>query len=295
VLLLSGSTSFIAGILGRCGFNSSYICALDLDSKPSEHLLGRGTWYPFWHIDYGGVTSGTWWFGANIKDWTQPQPTRSALQVGHVLSDTVGGKPCPGPVEPETTMDEVTYLLDSRVLDAGGLFPVKAVRTLVACPSVYSQLRWVAWCLFTHELGRCFDLGKSSLQPFPDKPISNVKIPSLPFLLSPLVRIALAVGNECARLLPQSPKELSVPIPENLTKEDSVMAAPLVTEESTCGCENEEAFDPEAEFGREKAAKNDDAGISTGLWDARVWSLWKHDTLLSARISAFEAEFGQGP
>jgi hypothetical protein len=204
VLLLSGSTSFIAGILGRCGFNSSYICALDLDSKPSEHLLGQGTWCPFRHIDYGGVTSGTWWFGANIKDWTQPQPTRSALRVGHVLSDTVGGKPCPGPVEPETTMDEVTYLSDSRVLDAGGLFPVKAVRTLVACPSVYSQSRWVARCLFTHELGRCFDLGESCLQPFPDKPISNVKISSLPFLLSPPVRIALAVGNECARLLPQS-------------------------------------------------------------------------------------------
>jgi len=74
-----------------------------------------------------------------------------------------------------------------------------------------------------------------------------------------------------------------------------MMAAPLFTVESTCGCENEEAFDPEAEFGREKAAKNDDAGISTGLCDARVWSLWQHDTSLSARISSFEAEFGQGP
>jgi hypothetical protein len=113
--------------------------------------------------------------------------------------------------------------------------------------------------------------------------------------LSPSVRIALAVGNECTRLLPQSPKELSAPIPENLTKEDSVMAAPLFTVESTCGCENEEAFDPEAEFGREKAAKNNDAGISTGLWDVRVWPLRQHDTSLSARISSFEAEFGQGP
>jgi len=129
--LISGSEEFVFQTIQALPPAQKFICSLDLDYHPSERLQHSGQWFPMRHIHHGGgVTCGTWWFGTNDKQITSPDPKRSALRLGHVLSDIKGGIPTIPPTNPDAYFDAVTCVSATRSLHVCGLLPGLARRNL---------------------------------------------------------------------------------------------------------------------------------------------------------------------
>jgi len=186
--LISGSENFAFQVIESLPPTRQFVCSLDIDQQPSERLQRLGSWFSLRHVDHGGggVTSGIWWFGTNDQEVTTPDINRSALCLGHVLSDIKGGVPIDPPNNHEKFFDTMTYANNTRSLHVGSLLPVKAVRSKVVCIGIFSPTRWVERVLTVHELARCFDVGEISLQVFDDRPIRLVPLATLPFCLLPL-------------------------------------------------------------------------------------------------------------
>ncbi len=62
------------------------------------------------------------------------------------------------------------------LLHPGSILPIKDVRSLVLCSSVYSPTGWVSRRLTVSELGRSCDLQDSIIKGFPDQPLPEVPL-----------------------------------------------------------------------------------------------------------------------
>jgi hypothetical protein len=139
---ISGTTEFVVRVLSGMKMGSKFACALDLDSRPTEVLLAAGTWAMLSHRDLGGVTTGVWWIGSNFLRVEHCSKSPSFLRVGHVLTDTKGGRPAPPPPDAESLFDSVSYT-NGRCLHPGSLLPIKAIRSQTVCPGIFSPMRWI--------------------------------------------------------------------------------------------------------------------------------------------------------
>ncbi len=128
-------------------------------------------------------------------------------------------------------------------------------------------------------------MGENVLQQFDDALIIKVKLANSPFLVATPGRVILAASSSLTQTAPKKLKE------ENHLNGEGM--GPSIDPQDRYPEENSD-FPGEA-FGREKAAKNDDADVSTNLWDRQVWCLWHHDPELVDRISAFENKRGRPP
>jgi len=313
--MISGSERFVFQVLTALPAFKKFICSLDLDQRPTARLSSCGYWFSARHSDHGGVTSGIWWFGTNDSSVTPPPTTRSALRLGHVLSDIKGGTPVSPPSDHEAYFDSVTYVSGTRSLHAGGLLPIKAPHSKIICMGVFSPTKWVERVLTVHELARCLDLGESSLQAFEDKPIHAVRLKTLPFLMAAPRRLLAAIAKpwltsnqeeEGASTLEGGPIWHPMPKPGlrsilHEPNEGSIASErgrpsptppPPATIRTMSSLWEEE---PDETFGREKAAKNDDAGIDTQFWDRQAVAVYRHDPTFQNRWDRFHATFNQDP
>jgi len=287
--LISGSSYFVEQVMCTLPPTWSFICALSLDHEPTSKLEGLANWFRLRHESFGGVTSGHWWFGSKDGNMKAPSGTRSQLRLGHPLSDTKGGRPHPPPDDPDEIFDAVTYVTKPRVLHPGGFLPIKALRSRVLCHDVYSPTRWVVRPLSVHELGRCYDVTEHGLQALPDKSLQRVALGGLPFISGPPGRLLLAVVEAWRDQLERNQANDGGSTPNDNISVPSGALEPVrhisplpTTLEEDC-------------FGREKAAKNDDADILVAHWDRRALSLWEHNSSVMERVSAFSNRFTHDP
>jgi hypothetical protein len=241
-------------------------------------------WFLLRHIDFGGVTSGHWWLGTNMSNVEAPTTTTSSLRLGHVLSDTVNGPPHSPPEDPDEIFDAISYVKDIRLLHAGGLLPIKAIRNKVLCYSVYSPTGWVSRVLTVHELGRCLDLSDGDLAPFADIPITQLPLDELPFLLSTPPRLLASLAAVIANEL-QLTRERETREPKTIVEKPATSGSPTEFPD-----QNEDEG-----FGREQAAKNDDADIAVMDWDSRALAPWHNDPAFRQRLASFESQVGKNP
>ena len=239
------------------------------------------------------VTSGFWCLGTNVASFKVPVSSPSAHRLGHLLSDTKEGSPHPPPQDPDNIFGSVTYNGSSRSLHPGGLLLDKAINSKVICMGGFSPTRWVERTLTTHKLARCFDLGEDCLQAFDDQPLHRIQLSTLSFVISTPHWIILAVGGELSQVLTESdlaePTEATVlpPISQSLC---------VASDKTICG--EAVTFKPEHPadlFRREKAAKNDDTGISIDWWDQQVLALWAQVNSTTTRWREFETRFHISP
>jgi len=263
---------------------------VDLCEPNRGALAGLGHSFKLSHKDFGGVTSGVYEFGSNVLAVNAPPASPSMLRLGHVLSDTENGRVHPAPEDPDALFGEVTYIADSKVLHPGGLMPIKALRSKILCYSVFSPTKWVARALTLEELKRCLDTSEIQLGERDSHRVSSVPFNRLPFILSPPGRLVRAVAG----VLTCRSKQKHVP-----TQLDSQSSEAHSIPEEATSMHHDEETDPDdyierdidVTFGREKAAKNDDADVAVMDWDERVFKLWHPHGLVKERRRGFEERF----
>jgi hypothetical protein len=275
LFFLSGTVEFVERVLGANRDHLDFVYALDLGNKPSAQLNQSSGSFALKHLDYGGVTSGFWWFGTNIRGMIPPPKAPSMLRVGHILNDMELGRPSPPPDDPEAIHHEITYVNGSKILHPGSPIPIRALRSQVLCYSVYSSTKWVTRSLTTQELGRCLEVNEAALVGVKTCPVSTIPLDSLGFTNSAPARLTQAVAQN---------------LPGHLRQGDQgAIHGDLERTKRRVEPDETEAF--EDTFGRMKAAKNDDADVSIMHWDARVLAPWFGNERFVQRLEAFSIRF----
>jgi hypothetical protein len=275
VFFISGTAAFVECVMEDNQGHREFVYALDLGNKPTTTLEQRSVSFALRHLDYGGVTSGLWWFGSNIPGMAPPPETPSKLRVGHILSDTEPGRPHSPPNYPEAIYHEITYVGESKILHPGSPFPIKALRTQVLCYSVYASSKWVACCLSTLELSRCLELHEATWAGLEVCLVSAIPLKRLGYTDSAPTRLTHAMAQSIpGHLAPKGP-----PVTRGKP------------ERKTPRMESYDTGEMDDALGRVKAAKNDDADVSIVEWDARVLAPWSGDDSFEQRLVRIRDKF----
>ncbi len=138
ILFLSGPLDFVLEYWVKYYQCLPIMASLDLNQSPSSDLISQGLWFQLQHSDYGGVTTGIWWFGTTFNDLTLPDITPSYRRLKHALSDTKRGRRISPPECPEGPFEGPRRIPSSSLLHPGGFLPIMDLNTSVVCPSVFS-------------------------------------------------------------------------------------------------------------------------------------------------------------
>lgn len=289
ILFLSGPLDFVFEYWVKYYQCLPIMASLDLNQSPSSDLISQGLWFQLQHSDYGGVTTGIWWFGTTINDLTLPDITPSHRRLKHALSDTERGRRISPPECLEGPFEGPRRIPSSSLLHPGGFLPIMDLNTSVVCPSVFSPTGWVRRRLTMQELARCFDIPDVLASSWETSYHQQLPFSRMPFtvaaptkLLAPLVTrvhtsfgAPLTLNLELSRVYPPVGPQTSRP------------CSPVSADEATCSLP--------LGFGRLKAAKNDDADIPVGYWDNLVWRRWSMDEQVQAAASEYIEQHQESP
>jgi hypothetical protein len=275
-LFISGPWSFVQPYWTAFSAHIPVTVALDLHSSPPDSLSGR--WFRLRHVDYGGVSNGSWHVGSSAPTadsiTSQLTPLPLSRYLLHVLSPVQKG-PLVNPPAAIDSSDTVVRV--KNLVSPFGLWPVDDPESQCVCPYVVGKAKspeggWIRRSLLLSELLQIFDVPVDL-----GKPIA-----------------AFAENNAAHRAFMQSaPSKILMPFARALLER---VSPPPLSEESKLWGSSEHSsqvelrsetsqqapWSPE-EDGRQRAAKADDADIPYELWDSPFWNvccLWAGQSLL---------------
>jgi hypothetical protein len=263
LFLISGSAEFIVLVLSHNLNNRDYVYSEDLGGIQCDVIASFGHSFKLKHSDFGGVTSGTWRFGLNLFEMNALLATPLRLRLGHILSDMEKGKRHEPPTDPDALFDDVVHLSGTKVVHPGGLIPIRALRSDVLCYSVYSPTKWATRVLTVEELGRCLETYAIHLPQQKNQRISKVPFGQIPFVFSAPGRLVQVVVKLITQVF------LFRQVQEQPDQDTVRQTIPEALVDTPYGLEKdirEDTLEDDA-FGRDKAAKDDDADVAVMDWD----------------------------
>ena len=284
-IFISGSWNFVAPWWHRFRGQGRVTVALDQESSPPPHSMGR--WVKMNHCSYGGLSDGVWWLGSSALGPTSPGPVETPAPrcLLDILSSTQKGIPFDGPfagTRDSSRVKKVVWVQGK--CSPFGLMPVRRLDATILSRSVFGKrmdggaLPWVCRQLTLGEVLQICDLPADLAQSVPS--CSPADYASLPMVVTPPTKLLLPM----CRLIVENLIGKEFPTPQSSRKvsfSDKIKVIPWVwavsAETSGSGLDNEPAvrplicFENEEGDGRQKAAKDDDAGVDYLLWDNPFW------------------------
>jgi len=286
---VTGTLEFVNHCRKLTPVETGWYIGLSLQEKPGESMQAPPwRWYYLSHSSFGGVTNGRFWCGTNSEVHHPPEESTSGRRVRHYLKPLIKGREHQPPDDPEATHEGLAYM--GKALHPGGFFPVTCPRVKVVSPCVFSSTKWVLRALTVHEVAGCCDVPEAIINTLSPVLVERCSVSAMPFLFTSPAKIL--GGFVEALMLPQPLPEERQPLS---TPNATPPSATIVREEEGHAEAPTERPLPELLYGRDKAAKNDDAAVNVGYWDDEIVKPWIRDPGFTRRVRAHLASKGVLP
>jgi hypothetical protein len=191
---------------------------LSLHEKP-EGTFKTTSWQWFYlaHPTFGGVTTGRFWCGTNVKDFHSPPEVMSSCRLKHYLKPLEKGLTHVPPDNPEAIYKEPRVLEGG--LHPGSFLPITSPRQQVIAPSVFSPTKWVIRHLTVQELAGCCDVPDSVAKTLTKGSVRRVSLQDVPFVTTPPAKI-LGGFVELMKQTLTSPAEVGPPVEQAVVPEE---------------------------------------------------------------------------
>jgi hypothetical protein len=133
------------------------------------------------------------------------------------------------------------------------------------------------------ELAGCCDVPDAVVKCLPDISVNRASMKDFPFVNAPPAKLLGGFATSLHHTLPREVRTQG-------TEGQAESTRPQSADDSTL-----DEGPPEILYGRDKAAKNDDAAIPYGYWDNEILRPWSQDSRVAERLRDFFMSRGSSP